>query len=90
MRLDQIAALLAYHSNVNTADVAAGLNRPIDDAAAGHQAFYDIYDQQAKAMDPSPANTGLFFIRGRPGAPFAVIAPGGGFSYVGSVHEGFP
>ena len=32
----------------------------------------------------------MFFFRGRPGAPFAVIAPGGGFSYVGSVHEGFP
>jgi hypothetical protein len=27
---------------------------------------------------------------GRPGAPFAVVCPGGGFSYVGSVHEGFP
>ena len=35
-------------------------------------------------------NTGLFFLRGKPGAPFAVIAPGGGFAYVGSVHEGFP
>ena len=33
---------------------------------------------------------GLFFFRGSPGAPFAVICPGGGFSYVGSVHEGFP
>ena len=32
----------------------------------------------------------MFFFRGRPGAPFAVIAPGGGFSYVASVHEGFP
>jgi acetyl esterase/lipase len=32
----------------------------------------------------------LFFFRGRPGAPFAVIAPGGGFSYVASLHEGFP
>ena len=30
------------------------------------------------------------FFRGRPGAPFAVICPGGGFSYVGSIHEGFP
>jgi acetyl esterase/lipase len=32
----------------------------------------------------------LFFFRGKPGAPFAVIAPGGGFAYVGSLHEGFP
>jgi acetyl esterase/lipase len=32
----------------------------------------------------------LFYFRGKPGAPFAIIAPGGGFAYVGSVHEGFP
>jgi len=32
----------------------------------------------------------VFFLRGKPGAPFAVIAPGGGFSYVGTVHEGLP
>jgi acetyl esterase/lipase len=32
----------------------------------------------------------LFFFRGKAGAPFAIVAPGGGFSYVGSVHEGFP
>ncbi|CAG0987718.1 hypothetical protein RHIZO_02079 [Rhizobiaceae bacterium] len=90
MRLDQIGRLLPYHSNVDAAEVVAGLNRLIDDASAGRQVFYDIYDEAAKAKDPSLANTGLFFIRGRPGAPFALIAPGGGFAYVGSVHEGFP
>jgi hypothetical protein len=29
-------------------------------------------------------------VRGKPGAPFAVIAPGGGFAFVASLHEGFP
>ena len=28
--------------------------------------------------------------KGKPNAPFAMIAPGGGFAYVGSLHEGFP
>ena len=32
----------------------------------------------------------MFYYRGKPGAPFALIFPGGGFSYVGSLHEGFP
>ena len=32
----------------------------------------------------------MFFFRGNPGAPFAVICAGGGFSYVGSIHESFP
>jgi acetyl esterase/lipase len=30
------------------------------------------------------------FFRGEPEAPFAIVCPGGGFSYVGSLHEGFP
>jgi acetyl esterase/lipase len=62
----------------------------IDDAAAGRTVFYDLYTAAEKAAEPSRRNTGLFFFRGKPGAPFAVIAPGGGFAYVGSVHEGFP
>ena len=28
--------------------------------------------------------------RGEPGRPFAIVCPGGGFSYVGAIHEGFP
>ena len=49
-----------------------------------------IYTEAEKREQPAKAHTGLFFYRGQPGAPFAIIAPGGGFAYVGSVHEGFP
>lgn len=86
MPLSQIGQLLPYHSAVDTGTVVAGLNRMIDDAAAGQTVFHDIYP---KGHSAQPL-TGLFFFRGLPGAPFAVIAPGGGFAYVGSVHEGFP
>ena len=51
---------------------------------------YDIYSTAETEADPSKRKTALFFFRGRPEAPFAVISPGGGFAYVGSVHEGFP
>ena len=89
LRLRNISSLLSYHSHVNPGDVVTGLNRLIDDTCNGNTVFYDFY---AGAQKPPPAreNTGLFFFRGTPGAPFAVIAPGGGFAYVGSVHEGFP
>ncbi len=90
MPLGQMASLLPYHSVVDTGTVVAALNRMIDDAGAGQTVFYDIYSEAERRADPAKAATGLFFYRGRPGAPFAVIAPGGGFSYVGSVHEGFP
>ena len=90
MRLSEIGSLLPYHSHVDPAVTLAGLNRMIDDVNAGKTVFYDLYTDAQKQEQPAKANTGLFFFRGRPGAPFAIISPGGGFSYVGSVHEGFP
>ena len=90
MRLSNIGALLPYHSHVNPGDVVTALNRMIDDASTGKTVFYEFYTGAQKQQQPSRENTGLFFFRGKPGAPFAVISPGGGFAYVGSVHEGFP
>lgn len=75
---------------MNPAVVVSSLNRMIDDAAAGLTIFYDFYTAAEKASEPTRRNAGLFFLRGKPNAPFALISPGGGFSYVGSVHEGFP
>lgn len=89
-RLGDFASLLPYHTQVDAREVVAGLNRLIDDAGAGRAVFIDIYTAAEKARDPTKADTALFFLRGRPGAPFAVIAPGGGFSYVATVHEGLP
>jgi acetyl esterase/lipase len=62
----------------------------IDEVNAGKTIFYDFYSPQAKSTDASKENAGLLFFRGNPGAPFTVICPGGGFSYVGSLHAGFP
>jgi acetyl esterase/lipase len=90
MRLDGIAALLPYHSHVDPQTVVNGLNRMIDDVNAGRQVFYPVYPEEQRQARPDLAETGLFFFRGVPDAPFAVISPGGGFAYVGSVHEGFP
>jgi hypothetical protein len=90
MRLSDIGALLPYHSNVDPAVVVSALNRMIDDVGAGKAVFFDFYTEAQKRSDASKRNAGLFFFRGKPGAPFALIAPGGGFAYVGSLHEGFP
>jgi acetyl esterase/lipase len=90
MLLRNIGALLPYHTHVDPAVVVSSLNRMIDDAGAGRTVFHDFYTNAEKQADPSRQHTGLFFFRGKPGAPFAVIAPGGGFAYVGSLHEGFP
>lgn len=90
MRLSNISTLLPYHSHVVPEVVVGALNRMVDDVSQGKTVFYEIYTEAQKRLDPSKRHTGLFFLRGNPGAPFAIIAPGGGFVYVGSVHEGFP
>jgi acetyl esterase/lipase len=90
MPLREIRSLLPYHSHVDPGVVVSSLNRKIDDATAGRTVFHDFSTAAEKKAEPARRNTGLFFFRGKPGAPFAVIAPGGGFAYVGSLHEGFP
>jgi acetyl esterase/lipase len=89
-KLSALGTLLPYHSHVDAASSVDALNRLIDDAGQGQTIFFDIYTEAEKREQLSRAQTGLLFYRGQPGAPFAIIAPGGGFAYVGSVHEGFP
>jgi len=90
MPLTDIGSLLPYHSHVRPEIVVDALNRMIDDVNAGKAVSYDFYTEAQKRSDPTKRNTALFFCRGKAGAPFALIAPGGGFAYVGTVHEGFP
>jgi acetyl esterase/lipase len=90
MPLTRIGSLLPYHTHVDLETVTSALNRLIDDAASGKTVFYRFYSDAQTQQQPTTSKTGLFYFRSRPGAPFAVIAPGGGFSYVASVHEGFP
>ena len=59
-------------------------------AAAGETVFYDIYTDDEKAAEPDKSDTGLFFFRGEPGAKTAICNAGGGFAYVGAMHDSFP
>jgi len=88
--LSDVASLMPYHGSVRADEVLDAVNHMIDEVSKGRKVFYDIYTEQQKQQDPAKRNTGLFFFRGNPNAPFAVLCPGGGFSYVGSLHEGFP
>lgn len=90
MQLNRVDSLLPYHNNVDPVAVVDTINYMIDKVHDGDKIFYPFYTVQQVQADPSKQSTGLFFFKGEPGAPFAVVCPGGGFSYVGSVHEGFP
>ncbi len=84
------SSMLPYHSNIIPAQAVSAVNRLIDDAAAGETVAFPVYDEAAIAADPDKADAVLFFYRGEPGAPFAIVNPGGGFAYVGSLHESLP
>ena len=88
--LNNVRSLMPYNSHVDPDIVVAALNHMIDEVKDGKTIFYDFYTEQQKQEDSAKEHTGLFYYRGEPGAPFAIVCPGGGFSYVGSLHEGFP
>ncbi|WP_106743468.1 alpha/beta hydrolase [Yoonia maritima] len=90
MPLGHIGPLVPYHTVLNVETMVSALNLVIDEANAGQTIFYELYSEAEIRADPSKAAAGLFVFRGRPGAPFAVIAAGGAFSHVASLHEGFP
>jgi acetyl esterase/lipase len=90
MTIADTSRLLPYHSNIDPAAVAATVNGMLAEARAGDLTFHPVYSEAEIADDPAKAEVGLFFFRGEAGSPFSIVSPGGGFSYVGSVHEGFP
>lgn len=88
--ITNVGTLMPYHNAVNPDEIVQSLNQLIDDANNGKTVFYSFYTDAQKKQDPNKNNTGLFFYRGDPDAPFAIVCPGGAFAYVGSLHEGLP
>jgi len=81
---------LTWYSNIQPSKTVEIANWMRAKADAGETIFYDIYTEQEKAADPAKNDTGLFFFKGNPGAKFAICNAGGGFAYVGAMHDSFP
>ncbi len=81
---------LTWYSHIDPDATVAITNYMYLRAEAGDTIFYDIYTGEEKEADPDKRNTGLFFFRGTPGEKFAVCNAGGGFAYVGAMHDSFP
>ena len=81
---------LTWYSNIQPAKTVEIVNYMREKADAGEQIFYRIYTDAEIAADPWKADTGLFFFKGNPGAKVAICNPGGGFAYVGAMHDSFP
>ena len=70
--------------------VVDGLNYAIEAAENGRSQFISYYDDTAKAAEPAKADTGLLFYKTAEGAPFVVVAPGGGFTMLGVASSAYP
>lgn len=90
MTIDDLPSLLPYHTNIQNETTIEVINEMFNRVSANETLFYDIYSEEEKREDPLKEDTGLFFFKGEKNAPFAIINAGGGFSYVGSIHESFP
>lgn len=90
MTLSEVDRLLTWYNNVKPERTVEIVNYLKSQAEAGKQIFYDIYTDEEKAADPAKEDTGLFFFRGNPGEKFAILNAGGGFVYVGAMHDSFP
>lgn len=81
---------LTWYSEIDPQTSADVLNFLKRDALDGKPVFYDLYSPEEKQADPDLENTGLFFFWGQPGAQTAIVSAGGGFAYVGAIHDSFP
>ncbi len=92
MTLAQVSTSSVYvwYSHIQPDRTVDIVNDVIGRAEQGEQVFYPIYTEEEMAADPSKRDTGLFFFRGEPGEKFAVVNAGGGFMYVGAMHDSFP
>lgn len=81
---------LTWYNYINVAHTVEICNYFKEQTLAGKRVFYDIYTDAEKAADSRKADTGLFFFRGEENAKFAVTCAGGGWAYVGAMHDSFP
>lgn len=79
-----------WYSNIDADKTVEIVNDLKTRAENGEQVFYNIYSDDEIEEDASRADTGLFFFKGDPGAKFAIMNAGGGFMYVGAMHDSFP
>lgn len=89
LTLAHVGDILTWYNYVRPEKTVEIVNSLLERAAEGETVFYDIYTDKEKEEEPAKADTGLFFFKGNDGAKFSVVNAGGGFVYVGAMHDSF-
>lgn len=82
--------VFVWYNNIQPEKTVEVINHLKSRGMNGQRIFYPIYEEEEIAADPSKADTGLFSFGGEASKPFAIMNAGGGFSYVGAMHDSFP
>ena len=90
MRLRNVGSLLPYHSHVDPRTVVSALNRMIDDVNNGKTDLLRVLHRGREEGAADEVKHGPVLLSWEARSALCGHFPGGGFSYVGSVHEGFP
>lgn len=99
--LSRVGDYLPWYSYVDVSATVAVVRDVLTRAGAGERVFLPIYSEREMAATDGQQvgyrlrDTGLFFFPARglaegERAPFAIVSAGGGFAYVGSMHDSFP
>lgn len=91
--LSDLRSFLPWYSKIRTKTSVEVLTELYGDAQQGKMIFYPIYTEAEQAATPAKRDTGLFFFRSRRNPKqgrTAICNAGGGFVYVGAIHDSFP
>ncbi|MGI6230179.1 MAG: alpha/beta hydrolase-fold protein [Tractidigestivibacter sp.] len=81
---------LTWYSEINPEETVAICNYLRSRAEEGSTPFMRFYTDDEISADPDKADTGLFFFRGNADGRVAFCCAGGGFAYVGAIHDSMP
>ncbi len=92
LTLEEVSSSSTYiwYSEIKPEKTVEILNSLKERVLNGEQIFYPIYSDEQIAADSTRADTGLFYFGGNAGEKFAIMNAGGGFMYVGAMHDSFP
>ncbi len=81
---------LTWYSEIDADMTVTICNSLKERKQKGEKIFFYIYSDEEKKTDPRKNHTGLWYFRGGPGKRFAICNAGGGFAYVGAMHDSLP
>ena len=89
-QLKDIGDYYIWYNYIDSDTTVEVVNYMKNQTDTGETIFYSIYSEEEMKKDPEKRNTGLFFFRGKEYEKTAILNAGGGFMYVGAMHDSFP